>query len=75
VFGHTPFRGSCVPIGASFFFAFELKYNGKDSKDPTQNEFHHHTLYARRNPSLNTGLEWSANHCITSISSVEEEPK
>ena len=46
-------------IGASFF-EFELKPTGKDSEDPTQHEFQQHILLARRNPSLNTGLEWSA---------------
>ena len=54
-----------TPIGASFF-EFELKPYGKDSMDPTQHEFQHHIVSARRNPSLNTGLEWSANHCATS---------
>ena len=42
------------------FFEFELKPTEKDSADPTQHEFKHHIVQARRNPSLNTGLEWSA---------------
>ena len=41
-------------IGASFF-EFELKPTWEDSVDPTQREFQHHILLARRNPSLNTG--------------------
>ena len=45
-----------TPIGASFF-EYELKPTEKDSEDPTQHEFQHHILKARRNPSLNTGLE------------------
>ena len=65
--------GVCVCLGWAHFlcwvlgpqlglliFKFELKHTGKDSVDPTQNEIQHHILQARRNPSLNTGLEWSA---------------
>ena len=33
--------------------------------DPTQHKFQHHIVLARRNKSLNTVLEWSANHSAT----------
>ena len=33
-----------TPIGASFF-EFELKHTGKDSADPTQHEFQHHSYW------------------------------
>ena len=62
VFIPSPIRVSTLlveapgtPIGASVF-KFELKPTGKDSADPTQHEFQHHIVKARRNPSLNTGL-------------------
>ena len=58
--GHTPYGSSWDPKWGFFFFEFELKPTGKDCADPTQHEFQHHIVQARRNPSLNTGLEWSA---------------
>ena len=75
VFIHSPVRVGTLlmgvpwtPTGASFF-EFELKSTGKDSADPTQHEFQHY----RRNPSLNTGLEWSANHCATLSTSEQQK--
>ena len=33
-----------TPIGAYFFFEFELKPTGNDSADQTQHEFQHHIV-------------------------------
>ena len=48
--GNTPCGGAGTPNGASIhifsydFFEFELKPTGKDSADPTQQEFQHHIV-------------------------------
>ena len=54
-----------IPIGASFF-KFELNPTRRDCADLTQHEFQYHIVKTMKNPSLKTGLEWSAYHCTTS---------
>ena len=54
------------------FVEFELKPTGKDTVDPTQQDFYYNIVCL--NPSLNTGLEWSKFKGVYN-SLTEELPK